>query len=178
MTEGNALEQLEHEMLDGRHVNVTRIGIQKLLQIRVQILKHKCQLLLCMNDVIQSHNVGMFQLLQQRYLPDRRTWNSFLLILQSYPFQRNYIAILPVLRLIDDPVRPLFQPYQPLLSNTRHYQSITFTKLFNLLVFIHRITQSILNRLGTEAKFQCMNSIAMDSVATDSIAMNVLIPVY
>ena len=70
VTEGQSPQQLEHEELDVPGREAPRVILQVLGQVCVQILEHEGQAGLGVDDVMQSHDVDVSQLLQKTRLPD------------------------------------------------------------------------------------------------------------
>ena len=68
VAEGQAPQQLEHEELDVPGRETARVILQVLGQVCVQILEHEGEAGLGVDDVVQSHNVCVAQLLQQACL--------------------------------------------------------------------------------------------------------------
>ena len=80
MTEGQAPQQLEHEELDVPGGEASRVILQVLGQVSVQVLKHEGQTRLGVDDVVQSDYVDVSQLLQKTRLPNCGKGGPFFLL--------------------------------------------------------------------------------------------------
>ena len=80
MTEGGALQKLIHEAAHCRGIESAAFAmrIHILLEISVAVLEDQNQLGLGVDNIVESDNVDMFQLLHQRDFADRGRGGSFL----------------------------------------------------------------------------------------------------
>jgi len=80
VTKVDALQQLVHEGLDdhGFESAALALGVHVLLKIAIHILENEHQLVLGVDDIVQSHNVLVLEFLHQRDLTDGRARGSLL----------------------------------------------------------------------------------------------------
>ncbi|KAI3481766.1 hypothetical protein L1887_55613 [Cichorium endivia] len=80
VAEGGALEQLEHEGAHGDRIERTAVAmdLHVLLEVLLHELEDEHQLGLGVDDVVESHDVGVAQLLHERDLTDRRRRRALL----------------------------------------------------------------------------------------------------
>ena len=80
----DSIEQLVEKAFDCCRVKalVSR-GIEQLLQVLVQVLKHKGQLSVCVNDVTKFDDVRVLKLLEESDFSDGCRRNAFILRFQS-----------------------------------------------------------------------------------------------
>ena len=91
VTEGEAAQELKHEELDVPLGEAARVVLQVLGQVRPQVLEHQGQAGLGVDDVVEGHDVGVLQVLQQTRLPDGREGGP-LLLLQPDLLQRHHLV--------------------------------------------------------------------------------------
>lgn len=114
---GRSVEQLVQEGLDIAFRQWALVVIQQLLQILVQELKHQRQLLVCVQNIHEAHDVGVLQLLQQGNFSNGSTWNTLVLGLKSDGFEGVDLSGFGVSGLVDHTIG-------------------TFSDLLELLVFV------------------------------------------
>ena len=90
VTEGGALQKLIHEAADCCWIEgaTFAVRIHILLEISVAVLENKNQLGLGVDNIIESDNVDVFQLLHQRDFTDRSRRGAFLSIEMDF-FEGN-----------------------------------------------------------------------------------------
>lgn len=79
------LQQLVAEAFDNQRIHsLFPVDLaHELLEVVVDVLEDKQQLLVRVNDLFELHNIGMVELLEDRYLANRSARYSFLLAFQS-----------------------------------------------------------------------------------------------
>ena len=80
MTESQSPQQLEHEELDVPLREAARVVLQVLGQVGPQVLEDQGQAGLGVDDVVEGHDVGVLQVLQETRLSDGREGGSLLLL--------------------------------------------------------------------------------------------------
>ena len=100
--------------------------IQKLLEVLVKELENKCKLLVCMQNIDQSNNVRMLQLLQKSNLSDGRTWNTFVLRFKSDCFQSIDFTCIHILGFVDHTVSTLTDLLKLFILVNLRFQHISF----------------------------------------------------
>lgn len=80
--------------------------VHVLLQVLVEVLEHKRQLLLGVDHVVEALDRGRVELLQDRDLADRRAGHALVLRLEADALQRDDFVRLQVTCLVHDPVCP------------------------------------------------------------------------
>lgn len=79
---------------------LARVVVHVPLQVEVEVLKHEVQRAVVVHDILELHNVGVLELLQQADLPDRRRRYTLVLVLQPDLLKRDERAVLAVPRLV------------------------------------------------------------------------------
>src|SRR3989338_3809265 len=92
VAEGHALEELPEEGFDGGARDVAAERVDVLFQVLVEVLEDQGQLLLGVDHVVQSDDVGVLELLEKRDLTDRGARDSFVLTLQTDALQRHDLS--------------------------------------------------------------------------------------
>jgi len=89
--------------LDLLRLEVVLVPPHELLQIAIHILEDQCELLNLglEDDLLQLHDVGVAQLLENRDLPHGRTGHSLILVLQFYLLQGDDLVVCGVASLVD-----------------------------------------------------------------------------
>ena len=100
--------------------------VQKLLEVLVEELENKRELLVSMQNIDQSNNVGMLQLLQKSNLSDGRTWNTFVLRFKSDCFQSIDFTCVDVLGFVDHTVSTLTDLLKLFVLVNLRFQHISF----------------------------------------------------
>ena len=99
VTEKDALEKLVEVALGQLriHLFVFRdVGVHILLQVHREKLKDEIQLRLLHQNILQSHNVGVLELLQEGDLSDGGAWHALVLRLQSNLLHGNDLSCLGI----------------------------------------------------------------------------------
>ena len=98
---GAYLDQLVHEAFDCRWVKRTVLSVivHILLEIFVHKLENKHQLIVCVNNIPETDNVFVLQLLHKRDLSYRCTGRSFFAVQVNF-FESDSFSRAPVLSFI------------------------------------------------------------------------------
>lgn len=83
-----------------------RVRVHVLFQVEVQKLENQVELGVGVDDVLQSHDVGVLEFFQQGNLPDRRRRDPFFFLLEADLLEGDGCPSCPVSRLVDDTVGP------------------------------------------------------------------------
>lgn len=107
VAERDTLDQLLQVGLDEETLKLLSDIVEVLLEVLLEELEDEVQLLVLVDDVAQSHDVLVRQLLQERDLADRRRRDTLILRLEADLLQGNDLLRHLVLRLVDDSVSSL-----------------------------------------------------------------------
>ena len=99
---GNEQHKYPDTLLGQRATTLVHV----LLQVLVEVLEHKRQLLLRVDHVVEALDGGRMELLQDRDLADRRAGHALVLRLEADALQRDDFVRLQVTCLVHDPVCP------------------------------------------------------------------------
>lgn len=135
---GLALEHLEEIGLDQIEGHAILVGVQLhvLLEVQVEVLEDKEELVVGVDDVQQLDDIQVVELLEQRDLANGRARHSVRLRVQPDALQGHHLARRVVLGLVDHAVHALANLLHPAeILNASHCHSLSTCCVSRLLVY-------------------------------------------
>ena len=94
MAKGGSLEQLVHEAANDVRIECAPLAmlVHVLFEILLTVLKDEDELCLCMDDIVQSDDIDMLELLHERYLSDGSRRSALLWVEMDFLESDDFIC--------------------------------------------------------------------------------------